>query len=107
MANVVEFTETGWDEEVLKAEGPVLVDFTADWCGPCKKLAPIVAELSQQYDGKVKVGKLDVGAHASIASRYGVLSIPTVIIFKGGEIRQKFVGLPARDKLIESIDSLT
>jgi len=96
--NVVEFTETNFDEEVLQADVPVLVDFWAEWCMPCRMLAPTIDKLATDYAGKVKVGKLDTDAAREIAMKYRIESIPTVILFKNGQPAQKFVGLrPERD----------
>ena len=80
------FTSENFEAEVLKSEVPVLVDFYADWCGPCKRMAPIVEQLAAEYEGRLKVGKMDVDANTDIAVKYGIMSIPTLIIFKNGEI---------------------
>ena len=98
--NVREFNEGNFDNEVLKSDVPVLVDFTATWCGPCKALAPIVEKVANEYEGKVKVGKLDIDANADITRQYGVRSVPTVLIFKGGQKIGQHVGLTTRDKLV-------
>lgn len=92
------FTQGNWDEEVLRAGTPVLVDFWAVWCGPCRMIAPIVEELAAEYDGQVKVGKLNVDENPELAGRYGVMSIPTLLVFKGGEPVERIVGfMPKRD----------
>ena len=106
MSELKELNQDNFSREVLEAEGTVLVDFTAEWCGPCKKLHPILQELAQEYGERLKVGTLDVGVHASIASQYGVLSLPTVLFFRGGEVREKMVGLASKDKLSKVIDRL-
>ena len=98
--NVQAFNETNFESEVLKSDVPVLVDFTATWCGPCKALAPIVEKLADEFEGKVRVGKLDIDASPGIAQKYGVRSVPTVLIFKGGQKAGQHVGLTTRDKLV-------
>lgn len=100
------FTDDNFEEEVIKAEGPVLVDFFAEWCGPCKMLGPIVEELSGEYEGKVKIGKLDVDANPTVAGKYGVQSIPTLIFFKGGEAVDKVMGFQSKEALKEKLDKL-
>ena len=90
------FTTDNFDAEVLKAEGPVLVDFYADWCGPCKMMSPIVEQIESLFAGKLKVGKLNVDDNQEIAIRYGVMSIPTFLFFKNGELVEQCVGaMPA------------
>ena len=99
--NVHEFNEGNFDSEVLKSSVPVLVDFTATWCGPCKALAPIVEKVADDFEGKVKVGKLDIDANGELTRKYGVRSVPTVLVFKGGEKVGQHVGLTTRDKLLQ------
>lgn len=99
--NVQEFTALNFDSDVLKSDLPVLVDFTATWCGPCRQLAPIVEKIADEFAGKVKVGKLDIDAHSHIAAKYGVRSVPTVLVFKGGSQIGKHVGLTGRDTLVK------
>jgi thioredoxin 1 len=99
--NVLVFTEQNFDSDVLKSDTPVLVDFTATWCGPCKALAPIVEKIADDYAGKAKVGKLDIDANPAITAKYGVRSVPTVLVFKGGQQIGKHVGLTNRDKLLQ------
>lgn len=91
--NVHEFTETNFEQEVLQSDVPVLVDFWAEWCMPCRMLAPTIDKLATDYAGKVKVGKVDTDAAREIAIKYRIESIPTVILFKDGQPAQKFVGL--------------
>lgn len=105
MAEMI-FTDDNFEEEVLKSELPVLVDFFAEWCGPCKMLGPIVEELAGEYDGKVKIGKLDVDANPTVAGKYGVQSIPTLIFFKGGEEGEKLMGFQSKEALKEKLDAL-
>ena len=91
--NVKEFTDQNFDSEVLKSSTPVLVDFWAEWCMPCRMLTPTIEKLARDYAGKVKVGKLDTDANRDVAIKYSISAIPTVILFKDGQVAQKFVGL--------------
>ena len=104
--NVVEFTDSNFENEVLQADKPVLVDFWAEWCGPCRMLAPTIDKIADAYAGKVKVGKLDTDANREIAMKYQISAIPTVLLFKGGQIAQKFVGMKGEKEFKEAIDSL-
>ena len=88
----VTLTQNNFEEEVLKSDIPVLVDFWASWCGPCKMLAPTIAEIAKDYEGKVKVCKLNIDDDSSIAIKYGIASIPTVVLFKNGDVADKSVG---------------
>lgn len=97
-ANVKEFTDQNFEEEVLKSSQPVLVDFWAEWCPPCRALAPTIERLADAYAGKIKVGKVDTDSNRNTALKYNISSIPTVMLFKNGQVVQKFVGLrPERD----------
>lgn len=98
-----EFTDSNFETEVLKAEGPVLVDFWAPWCGPCKMVGPVVEALAGEVAGKVTVGKLNVDNNQVFAQKYGVMSIPTLILFKDGKEHAKKIGLTAKDELEEII----
>lgn len=95
-----------FEEEVLKSDVPVLVDFWAEWCGPCKALGPTIDAIFEEYAGKIKVFKLDVQSDASIASKYGVSSIPTLLFFKGGEIADRLVGMRPKADITGRIDPL-
>jgi len=99
--NVHEFTHENFDAEVLKSDLPVLVDFTATWCGPCRALAPIVDKLADEFAGKVKVGKLDIDESKPIAAQFKVRSVPTVMVFRGGQKTGEHIGLTTRDKLVK------
>ena len=98
--NVHAFNQSNFESEVLKSDVPVLVDFTATWCGPCKALAPIVEKIADEFPGKIKVGKLDIDDSPNVTAKFGVRSVPTVIVFKGGQKSGQHVGLTNRDKLI-------
>ncbi len=91
--NVTTFTDDNFEEEVLKSEQPVLVDFWAEWCMPCRMLAPTIEKIAKDFAGKVKVGKIDTDANRDVSVKYGISAIPTVILFKNGQVAQKFVGL--------------
>jgi len=105
-ANTLEFTDAGFDNEVLKSSQPVLVDFWAEWCGPCKALAPVIDELATDYHGKAKIGKLDTDANREVSVRFSVSAIPTVILFHKGEIVQKFVGLRGKKEFQAALDKV-
>jgi len=98
-ANIKELTDANFETEVLKSEVPTLVDFWAVWCGPCKQIAPMVDALADDYKGRVKVAKLDVDHNQVMAQQYGVRSIPTLLIFKGGKVVGQMVGAMPRSKL--------
>ena len=100
------FTSDNFEAEVLKSELPVMVGFYADWCGPCKMLAPAVAALEPLYEGKVKIGKLNVDNASDIAEKYNVMSIPTLLFFRNGEVVEKSVGLITKDVLQEKIEAI-
>ena len=100
-----EFTTDNWDSEVLGSDKPVLVDFWAEWCGPCRMIAPIVEELSNEMDGKAVIGKLNVDEHNEISMKYGIRSIPTLLVFKGGEMVDKLVGAVPKDQIVQKLEA--
>ncbi len=106
MAEPFEVTESNWDEEVMNSDLPILVDFWADWCGPCKQIAPALHELALEYDGQMSVGKLDVDSSPNIAMKYGVRSIPALIFFKNGEAVHTIVGARPKGALQKEIDKV-
>ena len=104
--SVVELTDSNFEQEVLQADVPALVDFWAEWCMPCKMIAPTVEELASEYAGKVKVGKVDTDSSRDTAMKFGISAIPTLILFKDGEVAKKFVGLQQKSDLKAAIDEL-
>jgi thioredoxin 1 len=100
MAELINVTEDTFEDEVVKATEPVLVDFSAVWCGPCKMLDPVVKQLAGEWDGKVKVVKIDADANPNILMQYSVLGIPTLLFFKDGEIKERITGYLPKDKLV-------
>jgi thioredoxin 1 len=105
--NVLEFTAENWQKEVVESEHPVVVDFWAPWCGPCRSLGPTIDKVATQFAGKVKVGKLNVDDSPDLATQYGIINIPRILIFKGGDKpRKTIVGLVHENELVKSINSV-
>jgi thioredoxin 1 len=100
---VIELTDTNFDTEVLKSAEPVLVDFSATWCGPCKVLAPIVEKIAEENDGKYRVGKLDIDDAPGVTQRYGIRGVPTVMVFKGGQKVDQHVGVTNKETLLKML----
>jgi len=104
MTEVKYVTEADFQAEVLNAQDPVLVDFTAVWCQPCRMVDPIIKQLAQDWDGKVKVVKMDADENPGILMQYGILGIPTLMLFKGGEMKERLTGYQPKDKLISKLN---
>jgi thioredoxin 1 len=102
--NVITLSDTTFDEVVLASEAPVLVDFTATWCGPCKQLTPIVEKLADETVGRFRVAKVDIDDCPGIARKFGIKSVPTVMVFKGGEKKAQHVGLTGKDALLKLLE---
>jgi thioredoxin 1 len=103
-SNIVTLTDSNFDQEVLKSPVPVLVDFWAEWCGPCKMVAPILDELATEYDRKVKIGKVDIDQCQGLAAQYGIRAIPTLLIFSGGQVSDQIVGLRSKRDFKAKLD---
>lgn len=103
---LIKLTDQNFDQEVLKAEGTVLIDFWAPWCGPCKMMGPIIDELAKEFEGKIKIGKLNVDENQESASKYEILSIPTLKFFRGGKIVDESTGLQPKEVLVEKINKV-
>jgi thioredoxin 1 len=104
--NLTAFTDQNFENEVKQSNQPVLVDFGAEWCGPCRALAPIVEELAQEFDGRLKVGTVDIDHSKGVAAQFGIMSVPTIIFFKDGEAVDKVVGLRPKAELKTRIEAL-
>tara|TARA_B100000809_G_scaffold216200_1_gene221789 strand:+ start:1482 stop:1808 length:327 start_codon:yes stop_codon:yes gene_type:complete len=103
---VQEFTDQNFDNDAVDSDMPVLVDFWATWCGPCKAIAPVIDEIAGEYDGKVKVGKVDVDSNQNTAMKYGVRSIPTLLIMKDGKVVNQIVGAVPKSNITDMLDQL-
>ena len=99
----IEITDANFDQEVLKSDKPVLIDFWAVWCGPCKMVAPVVEEIAKEYDGKLKVGKLDVDSNPEVSMKFGIRSIPTLMVFKGGKVVEQVIGAVPKRNLVDKV----
>jgi len=106
MGNILEVTDANFDTEIVNAETPSMVDFWAEWCGPCKKVGPVVEELAAEYKGKIKIVKMDVDSNRQTPAKYGIRNIPTLIFFKDGKILDQVVGAVPKAQLKSKIDSL-
>jgi thioredoxin 1 len=106
MSELINLTDDNFSQEVLNASVPVLVDFWATWCGPCRMVAPIVEELAGEYDGRAKVAKLDVDAAQKTASEFGIRSIPTLLIFNGGKVADQIIGAVPKKQITEKLDAV-
>jgi len=103
---LVEITDDNFETEVIKSDKPVLIDFWAVWCGPCKLIAPIVEELANDYDGKVKIGKLDVDSNQQTSIKFGVRSIPTLLLFKNGKLKETIIGAVPKKHIVDKLNSV-
>ena len=106
MGKAITLTDANFDTEVVESDVPVLVDFWASWCGPCKMLGPIIEELAEEYEGKIKIGKLSTDDNSAIAGQYGVISIPTLILFKDGKPVDQLIGAVPKDNIVKKLDAL-
>ncbi len=103
---LIEFTDSNFDAEVLSSDIPVLVDFWAEWCMPCKMLTPTIEQIAEQFEGKVKVGKVDTDANRDVSVKFGIQAIPTVMLFQNGEVTKKFVGLKNKTEFEEALNAI-
>ena len=108
MSNLTAVTNEDFEQSVIQADSPVLVDFYADWCGPCKTQTPILGELAQEFDGRVKFAKVDIDVEGNkdLAVKYGVMSVPTLIIFSNGEVKATMIGVTSKKKLAEKFEQV-
>lgn len=102
--NVHTFSDDNFESEVLKSDSPVLVDFWAEWCGPCRMLGPVIDEIAEETSGKIKVGKVDVDKNPNVATQYGIQSIPTLMVFAGGELKESIVGALPKAQILQKIE---
>jgi len=101
---IMTLTSSNFEAETKRAESPILVDFWAEWCGPCRMLTPVLEQLAQDYQGKARIGKLNVDDHSGLAAKYGVQSIPTLLLFKQGKVVEQYIGATSKDVLARLID---
>ncbi len=101
--SIINITNDNFDEEVVKCTTPVIVDFYADWCGPCKMMSPIIDNIAEELGNRVKVGKVNSDENIELAEKFGIMSIPTIIIFKNGEISKSFVGVTSKSEIIDAV----
>ena len=104
--NIKYITDASFDSDVLKSDKPVLVDFWAEWCGPCKMIAPILEEVAKEYDGKIQIAKMDVDANQAVPAKFGIRGIPTLILFKNGQVAATKIGALPKSKLVEWVESV-
>ena len=105
--NVHEFTDDNFQNEVLESDQPVLVDFWAEWCMPCKMLGPTIDQVASEFEGRAKIGKVNIDDHKKYATDYGVSAIPTVLIFKGGQIAKQFVGIASKEDISSALEAIS
>ena len=103
--SVLKIDEENFENEVLKSDKPVIIDFYADWCGPCKMMSPIIDEISDELGDKIKVGKINTDENLELAQEYGIMSIPTIMIIKNGEISRTFIGVTDKDEIIKEVNA--
>ena len=106
MADILEVTDENFDDEIMNADTPAIVDFWAEWCGPCKMVAPVIEELAKDYQGKIKVAKMDVDQNRATPAKYGIRNIPTLIFFKGGDVAQTIIGAQPKSAIEDEIKKL-
>ena len=106
MADIVEVTDQSFDQEIIHSDIPAMVDFWAEWCGPCKMVGPVVEELAQEYKGQIKVAKLNVDENRETPAKFGIRNIPTLILFKGGEVAQTIIGAHPKNHISEELKKL-
>jgi thioredoxin 1 len=106
MAQVPEFTDANFESEVIKSDKPCLVDFWAEWCGPCRMVGPVVDEIAKDYEGRLKVGKVNVDQNTQTASKYGIMSIPSLLFFKQGKVVDQIVGAVPKKNMVEKVDKI-